>query len=162
MYRAAWPLLLLAPISFRSAKGHRVDSDPRIFFLFGCLCSGSCVRQSWGRPNHEWVFSERNCSAVRVLVVFERTGKSKDRRRGWRECHVSQIGLSIGRRLGREWPHGGTVWKAILDATSVFKVDHTFSKMEGISSEVLPRYPWLFCFCFSRESPTSLWEFKGV
>lgn len=39
---------------------------------------------------------------LRVLVIFERMGKSEDRRRGWRECHVSQIGLSIGRRLGSE------------------------------------------------------------
>lgn len=40
---------------FWSSKRHRGDSDPRLFFLFGHLCFGSCVRQSWGRPNFKSV-----------------------------------------------------------------------------------------------------------
>lgn len=87
-------------------QGLRVDSDPRIFFSL----AASALAHVSGRVEEGQMTRERSPSQttpeLRALAIFERMGNfkgtSSSGRQGWRKRYVSQIGLSVGRRLGSE------------------------------------------------------------
>lgn len=85
-------------------QGPRVNSDSRIVFLFGCLCSGSCVRQTReGQTTSE--YSQREPLQNEEFWPYAKGWGTwreafSSGRRGWRKCDMSHSGLSGGRRLG--------------------------------------------------------------